>query len=194
MKLAKGPYILIGLILGLLFGFIGDNFYLYVSAGILVGALLELYVAYEQRKKIKNHDGGTSMTFSDLFLSTLSYIGVATVLLAIGVVLFEVTTKSKELELIRNGKKAAVYAFGGRILGLAIVLYSSISNSVSILDMVLWGALAIVLQIVLFYLADLLIPRLSMTKEIDANNEAVGLLLLFLSISIGLIIAGSLTY
>ncbi len=130
------------------------------------------------------------MTFSDLFLSTLSYIGVATVLLAIGVVLFEVTTKSKELELIRNGKKAAVYAFGG----LAIVLYSSISNSVSILDMVLWGALAIVLQIVLFYLADLLIPRLSMTKEIDANNEAVGLLLLFLSISIGLIIAGSLTY
>ncbi len=35
------------------------------------------------------------MTFSDLFLSTLSYIGVATVLLAIGVVLFEVTTKSK---------------------------------------------------------------------------------------------------
>lgn len=134
------------------------------------------------------------MTFSDLFLSTLSYIGVATVLLAIGVILFEVTTKSKELELIRNGKKAAVYAFGGRILGLAIVLYSSISNSVSILDMVLWGALAIVLQIVLFYLADLLIPRLSMTKEIDANNEAVGLLLLFLSISIGLIIAGSLTY
>ena len=134
------------------------------------------------------------MGFSELFLSTLAYIGVATLLLAIGVVLFEVTTKSKEMELIRQGKKAAVYGFGGRILGLAIVLYSSITNSVSILDMVLWGALAIVFQIVLFYLADLIIPRLSMTKEIDANNEAVGLLLLFLSISIGLIIAGSLTY
>ena len=134
------------------------------------------------------------MGFSELFVSTLAYIGVATLLLAIGVVLFEVTTKSKEMELICQGKKAAVYAFGGRILGLAIVLYSSITNSVSILDMVLWGALAIVFQIVLFYLADLIIPRISMTKEIDANNEAVGLLLLFLSISIGLIIAGSLTY
>lgn len=134
------------------------------------------------------------MGFSELFVSTLAYIGVATLLLAIGVVLFEVTTKSKEMELIRQGKKAAVYVFGGRILGLAIVLYSSITNSVSILDMVLWGALAIVFQIVLFYLADLIIPRISMTKEIDANNEAVGLLLLFLSISIGLIIAGSLTY
>ncbi|WP_114569745.1 DUF350 domain-containing protein [Exiguobacterium flavidum] len=134
------------------------------------------------------------MAFSELFLSTLTYIGVASVLLAIGIVLFEVTTKSKEMELIRQGKKAAVYAFGGRILGLAIVLYSSITNSVSILDMVIWGAIAIVIQIALFYLADLLIPRLSMTREIDANNEAVGLLLLFLSVSIGLVIAGSLTY
>lgn len=134
------------------------------------------------------------MAFSELFLSTLTYIGVASVLLAIGIVLFEVTTKSKEMELIRQGKKAAVYAFGGRILGLAIVLYSSITNSVSIIDMVIWGTIAIIIQIALFYLADLLIPRLSMTREIDANNEAVGLLLLFLSVSIGLVIAGSLTY
>jgi len=134
------------------------------------------------------------VAFNELFLSTLTYIAVASVLLAIGIVLFEITTKSKEMELIRQGKKAAVFAFGGRILGLAIVLYSSITNSVSILDMVIWGAIAIVIQIALFYLADLLIPRLSMTREIDANNEAVGLLLLFLSVSIGLIIAGSLTY
>ncbi|WP_214850398.1 hypothetical protein [Exiguobacterium sp. s193] len=51
MKLTKGPYIIIGLLLGLLFGFIGDNFYLYVSAGILVGALLELYVSIQQKKE-----------------------------------------------------------------------------------------------------------------------------------------------
>ncbi|WP_214845455.1 MULTISPECIES: hypothetical protein [unclassified Exiguobacterium] len=54
MKLTKGPYIFIGLLLGLLFGFIGDNFYLYVSAGILVGALLELYVAIQQKKDRNN--------------------------------------------------------------------------------------------------------------------------------------------
>lgn len=51
MKLTKGPYIIIGLLLGLLFGFIGDNFYLYVSAGILVGAFLELYVSIQQKKE-----------------------------------------------------------------------------------------------------------------------------------------------
>ncbi|MGM7723252.1 DUF350 domain-containing protein [uncultured Metabacillus sp.] len=134
------------------------------------------------------------MSFLDLFLSTISYIGVAVVLLIIGIALFEVTTKNKEFELIKNGNKAAVYAFGGRILGLAIVLYSSISNSVNILDMVVWGSVAIVIQIIIFYAAELLTPKFNITKAIDEDNQAVGLFLLFLSVSIGLIIAASLTY
>ncbi|KKI89354.1 hypothetical protein WQ54_26105 [Bacillus sp. SA1-12] len=134
------------------------------------------------------------MSFLDLFLSTLSYIGVAVVLLVIGIALFEITTKNKEFELIKNGNKAAVYAFGGRILGLAIVLYSSISNSVNILDMVVWGSIAIVIQIIIFYAAELLTPKFNITKAIDDDNQAVGLFLLFLSVSIGLIIAASLTY
>ncbi|MDQ0223941.1 DUF350 domain-containing protein [Bacillus sp. 7586-K] len=134
------------------------------------------------------------MTFLNLFLSTISYIGLACLLLFIGIILFEVTTKNKEFELIKNGNKAAVYAFGGRILGLAIVLYSSISNSINLYDMVIWGAIAIVIQIVLFYLAELLTPKFNITKAIDDNNQAVGLFLLFLSIAIGLVIAASLTY
>lgn len=134
------------------------------------------------------------MTFLELFLSTLSYIGTAVVLLIVGIILFEVTTKNKEFQLIKNGNKAAVYAFGGRILGLAIVLYAAISNSVNLYDMLIWGSLAIVIQIVLFYLAELLTPTFNITKAIDDNNQAVGLFLFFLSISIGLIIAASLTY
>lgn len=134
------------------------------------------------------------MSFIELFTSTLSYIGVALLLLLIGIILFEVTTKNKEFELIKKGNKAAVYAFGGRILGLGIVLYSSISNSINILDMVIWGSMAIVIQIIVFYLAEWLTPKFNVTNAIDEDNQAVGLFLLFLSLSIGLIIAGSLTY
>lgn len=115
-------------------------------------------------------------------------------MLLIGIILFEVTTKNKEFELIKNGNKAAVYAFGGRILGLAIVLYSAIANSVNLLDMVIWGSVAIVIQILLFYIAEWITPKFKITQAIDDNNEAVGLFLLFLSIGIGLVIAGSLTY
>ncbi len=134
------------------------------------------------------------MNFIEIFTATLSYIGVALLLLLIGIILFEVTTKNKEFELIKNGNKAAVYAFGGRILGLAIVLYSSIANSINLVDMVLWGSVAIIIQIIVFYLAEWMTPKFNITKAIDEDNQAVGLFLLFLSVSIGLIIAGSLTY
>nr|WP_295970036.1 DUF350 domain-containing protein [uncultured Bacillus sp.] len=134
------------------------------------------------------------MGFMELFTSTLSYIGVALLLLFIGIILFEVTTKNKEFELIKNGNKAAVYAFGGRILGLGIVLYSSIANSINILDMVIWGSVAIIIQIIVFYLVEWLTPKFNVTQAIDENNQAAGLFLLFLSVAIGLIIAGSLTY
>ncbi|MFC0272706.1 DUF350 domain-containing protein [Metabacillus herbersteinensis] len=134
------------------------------------------------------------MTFLDLLLSTFAYIGVASILLIVGIILFELTTKNKEIELIKNGNKAAVYAFGGRILGLAIVLHAAITNSVNLLDMVIWGAIAIVIQIVLFYIAEWITPKFNIKKAIDEDNQAVGLFLLFLSIAIGLVIAASLTY
>lgn len=134
------------------------------------------------------------MSFTSLFASTLAYLGAATIMLFIGMILFEITTKNKELALIKSGNKAAVYAFGGRMLGLAIVLYSSIANSVNLIDMLIWGSIAIILQIVLFYIAEWITPKFDITKAIDEDNQAVGLFLLFLSVSIGLIVAGSLTY
>ena len=56
----------------------------------------------------------------------------------------EITTKVKEFSLMANGNKAASYVLGGRLLGLAIVLYSALANSISLLDMVIWGAVGIV--------------------------------------------------
>lgn len=134
------------------------------------------------------------MSFTSLFASTLAYLGAAAIMLFIGMILFEITTKNKEFALIKSGNKAAVYAFGGRMLGLAIVLYSSIANSVNLIDMLIWGSIAIILQIVLFYIAEWITPKFDITKAIDEDNQAVGLFLLFLSVSIGLIVAGSLTY
>lgn len=93
-----------------------------------------------------------------------------------------------------KGNKAASYVLGGRLLGLAIVLYSALANSISLLDMVIWGAIGIVAQIILFYLAELLTPRFNISQSIEDDNRAVGLFLLLLSVSIGIVIAGCLTY
>ena len=49
-----------------------------------------------------------------------------------------------------QGNKAVSYVLGGRLLGLAIVLYSTAANSISLLDMVSWGAVGILAQIIVF--------------------------------------------
>ena len=127
-------------------------------------------------------------------INFLLYLAVSLVLLCIGLFLMEVTTKVKEFKLMAQGNKAVSYVLGGRVLGLAIVLYSTAANSISLLDMVSWGAVGILAQIIVYYLAELLTPRFNINKSLEEDNQAVGLFLMFLSLSIGIVIAGCVTY
>ncbi|MDX8361724.1 MULTISPECIES: DUF350 domain-containing protein [Bacillaceae] len=124
----------------------------------------------------------------------LLYLGTNIIMLIIGLFLMELTTKNKEFRLIAAGNKAAAYVLGGRLVGLGIVLYSTSANSLNLIDLMIWGSIGIVAQIVVFFLAELLTPQFKITKAIDEDNQAVGLFLLLLSIAVGLIIAGCLTY
>ena len=44
------------------------------------------------------------------------------------------------------------------------------------------------------YLAEWLTPRFNINKSLEEDNQAVGLFLMFLSLSIGIVIAGCITY
>lgn len=128
-------------------------------------------------------------------LDFLIYLAVSLALLIVGLFLMEITTKVKEFSLMAQGNKAASYVLGGRLLGLAIVLYSALANSISLVDMVIWGAVGIAAQIIVFYLTEWLTPRrFNVSQSIEEDNRAVGLFLLLLSVSIGIVIAGCLTY
>jgi len=128
-------------------------------------------------------------------LDFLLYLAVSLALLLVGLFLMEITTKVKEFALMAKGNKAASYVLGGRLLGLAIVLYSALANSISLVDMVIWGAVGIAAQIIVFYLTEWLTPRrFNVSQNIEDDNRAVGLFLLLLSVSIGIVIAGCLTY
>ncbi|MFP7478294.1 DUF350 domain-containing protein [Terribacillus saccharophilus] len=130
----------------------------------------------------------------ELFLSFLSYLGAAIVLLAIGTALFEISTKAKEFKLITQGNQTAALVLGGKVVGLALVLGSSIAHSISMMDMVIWGAVGIISQIGLYYIAELATVRFSINKAVEDDNKAIGILLFLLSLSLGWIIAQCLTY
>jgi putative membrane protein len=103
-------------------------------------------------------------------------------------------TRHKEFELIGKGNQAAALSFGGKLLGIAFVLGSAITNSVSLIDMVVWGIVGLIAQLLFFFLSELLTIRFSISDAIEKDNKAVGILLLLLSLSVGWIIASCLTY
>lgn len=124
-----------------------------------------------------------------------SYLGLAVLLLVVGTILFEITTtKVKEFKLISQKNQAAALSLGGKIVGLAIVLGAAAEYSISLVDMAIWGVIGIISQIIVFIFAELLTIRFSISKAIEEDNRAVGIMLFTLSLSIGWIVAKCLSY
>jgi putative membrane protein len=131
----------------------------------------------------------------NLYLNFASYLGVAVVLLILGLFLFEISTRNiKEFKLIAEKNLTASLSLGGKMIGLAIVLGAAAEYSVSLLDMMIWGILGILAQIIIFILAEVVTIRFSIQQAIEEDNRAVGFMLLSLSLSVGWVVAKCLTY
>ena len=131
----------------------------------------------------------------NLYLNFASYLGLSLLLITAGILLFILSTpKLKEFSLIGQKNVTAALSLGGKIVGLAIVLGAAAEYSVSLLDMAIWGAVGIVAQIIVYILAEVITIRFSISKAIEEDNRAVGILLFSLSLSIGWVVAKCLSY
>ena len=131
----------------------------------------------------------------NLYMNFLAYLGVAMLLLIVGMVLFTISTpKINEFKLIAEKNVTAAMLLGGKVIGLALVLGAAAEYSISLMDMAIWGAIGIVAQIVVFIIAELITVRFSLQKAIEQDNRAVGMMLLSLSIAVGWVVAKCLSY
>lgn len=131
----------------------------------------------------------------NLYMNFLAYLGVAILLLIVGMVLFTISTpKINEFKLIAEKNVSAAMLLGGKVIGLALVLGAAAEYSISLMDMAIWGAIGIVAQIVVFIIAELITIRFSIQKAIEQDNRAVGMMLLSLSIAVGWVVAKCLSY
>jgi putative membrane protein len=101
-------------------------------------------------------------------------------------------TPYKEITLIRNGNSAAAASLGGAIIGFVLPVASSIENSVSLGDMLLWAVVSLVVQLVAFLIARALIPAIS--KNVADGQLASGVFLGAVAIALGLLNAACMTY
>ncbi len=121
----------------------------------------------------------------------LGYLGTALVLVLIFVVIYMWVTPHDEIKLIRENNLAASAAFSGSLIGFSLPLASAIANSVALVDCVVWGLIALVVQIVIFFLVRLPVPKIS--ERIEKGETASGLWLGVASLTGGLLNAACMT-
>lgn len=121
----------------------------------------------------------------------LAFFGTAAVLTLLFVLIYTRITKHNELALIKQNVAAAAIAFSGSLIGFALPLASAIDNSADLLDMILWGLVALIVQIVVFLVVRIFMPRVS--ERIEAGEMAAGIWLAAASVSAGILNAASMT-
>jgi putative membrane protein len=124
--------------------------------------------------------------------SFLFYFATALGLLLLFVLAYISITPYREIALIRQGNAAAAASLSGAVLGFVLPLASAIAHSVSLLDMAVWGLIALIIQLLVYLAARLLLPDLART--IPAGQIATGVFLGALSLATGILNAACMTY
>lgn len=120
------------------------------------------------------------------FLSFAAFMGIGLIILLLAITLVALITPHREISLIRQGNKAAGIGLAGALIGLALPINSVISHSVSLLDAVIWGAIAAAMQVLAFGISRAIITRRG-PDQIDAGNESAGWFSAGVAIAVGLV-------
>ena len=131
----------------------------------------------------------------ELFAGFISFFFTAVVLVVIFLYLYAIVTPYDDYKLIfEDNNIAASLGFSGAIIGVSIPLYSALVHSVSYIDFAIWGAIAIIIQLIFAFIVTRLGGKYSFKTKISEGVIPVGILMAFLSIAIGLLNAGSMSY
>jgi len=91
----------------------------------------------------------------------LIHSGLSIVILVLGVYIYTRITPHDEIALIRDGNVAAAVSLSGAMIGLALPLAFSLAAAISLWDLVFWGMIALMLQLIAFRLVDFLLKDIS---------------------------------
>jgi putative membrane protein len=129
------------------------------------------------------------------FLANLSefflFFVVASVLVLFFVFVYTRVTRHNELALIKKNSTAAAVAFSGSLIGFALPLASTMINSVNVIELLLWGVIALIVQVLVYLLIRLPMPRIS--ERIETDEVAAGIWLGTCSMVAGILNAASMT-
>ncbi|HCH24168.1 MAG TPA: hypothetical protein DE179_07715 [Oceanospirillaceae bacterium] len=124
----------------------------------------------------------------------LIYFSVALVLLLGFKWAYTLVTPHDEWELVKDKHStAAAIGLVGAVIGFSIALAGAASNSVSLVDFVIWGVVALIAQLLAFaFLRFTFMPKIA--ERINNDEVSAGIMLGGVSIAVGLLNAACMTY
>ena len=122
----------------------------------------------------------------------LLYFTVAVALVALYLFIYSLATAHNEFALIRQNVVSAALALGLSLIGFALPLSSAVVHASNVVDCIVWGLVALVVQVLVYWLTRLAVPNLS--QRIAAGELAAALFLGTASLAAGIVNAASMTY
>lgn len=116
----------------------------------------------------------------------LAYFAAAVALAVVFLALYVTITPHKEIALIRQGNAAAAVQLTGTFLGFAVPVATVIAHSVSIPDMLLWGGVAALVQLAVFFVIARLLFR-EISQRIVDKCVASGIFVGGMGLGIGML-------
>ena len=111
-------------------------------------------------------------------------------LLVVGIFIYMAVTPFHERELVRNGNSAAATVLGGALVAIAIPLAALLATTGALLDILVWGVVAVLLQ--LLTVTIVLHSLRGMRAMIEAGQVAAAIPLVAAQLSIGLLNAAAM--
>lgn len=124
------------------------------------------------------------------FPEFLMQAGVTLGVLIAGCILHVLLTPMKEMKLIREGNVSAGISFAAVIVGLAIPMAACLATATSIYNILIWGVVVILLQLLAFRVVDLILRDLP--RRIARDEIGAALVLAAVKIAAAMVMAAAL--
>ncbi|CPR17297.1 DUF350 domain-containing protein [Brenneria goodwinii] len=132
------------------------------------------------------------MMMVNALLAFASYFFIGFVMVLAFLLIYTRVTPHDEWTLIKANNGAAAVGFAGALIGYVIPLASAAVNSVSLLDYITWGIVALAIQLLIYGAVRIYLPGLS--QRIQNNEVASGVFLCTASLGGGILNAACMSY
>ncbi len=121
----------------------------------------------------------------------LTHSMVSLAILVVGVLIYMRITRHDEMTLIRQGNTAAALSLGGAVVGLSLPIGFSLAAAVSLMDLVYWGVIALLMQLIAFRIVELILKDVS--RRIESGDVAAATFLVSIKLATAIINAAAIS-